>query len=166
MVKVTTFRYDSNRSVDTAAFDGFIGDIGKTSRRKIHQAYENVLIAATLAGEVAAEAGRDYIEKGVRRVDTADMWGDFDSTVKSRGSNKGSVSIGWVHGVKDYYDWQERGTYGKRNAARSGRFYHTGKIKAKGPKQGRAGITPMYAIPLAKEVFHQEFNKNLRSLGD
>ena len=166
MTKVSTFRYDSNRSVDTAAFDSFAADIGKTSRRKIHQGYENVLIAATLAGEVAAEAGRDYIEKGVRRVVTADMWGDFDSKVKSRGRNKGSVSIGWVHGVQDYYDWQERGTYGKRNAARSGRFYHTGVTKAKGHKDGKPGIAPMYAIPLAKEVFHQEFNKNLRSLGD
>ncbi len=163
MVETVTYRYDSNRYLDTAAFEGFAQKIGRTNRRKIDTAYENVLLAAVLAAEVAAAEGRKYIGEDLRRFQTANMWADFDYKVNKKSNKAGSVSIGWVNRTKQYYDWQERGTYSQRNQKVTGRFYHTGKTKAKGPGSGK-GITPMYAIPYAKEKFHQEFENNLRSL--
>lgn len=165
MANTTLYRYDSNRFFDSASFEGFAQKIGKTNRRKLQDAYEEVLVAAIVAAERAADETQNYIADTAKRVGrTGNLWSDFSYKVNEKSASKGSVSLGWVNRNQRYYDWQERGTYEKRDAARTGRFYHTGKTKAKGAERGMKGIAPMYAKDFAKERFHEEFNRNLRSI--
>ena len=158
----TTFRYDSYRFSDTATADRFVSEILKTSRKKLDGSWADIQLAAELAADEAAEQGRWYIGEYLDRVDTGKMRDSYRYRVQNRDRKKLSLRIGWVDTQEDYFDWQERGTYGNRSRTPKS-LYDRGSRKASGGIAG-TGIYPMHAKEYTKEVFRSELDKNMRSL--
>lgn len=140
--------------------------IKEAARKAIDNKWEDVRLAMEAAAIDATEYMKEnmYGRGGLERFESGDMIGDVAYKIK-KGSRQLSAEIGWPNTHKQYYDWQERGTRGRRIAGAGGkRYYDTGSKKAGGATPGNRGIPAMNLIPETAIVFRHAFQKYIREL--
>lgn len=140
--------------------------IKEAARKAIDNKWDDVELAMSTAASDAVAYMKDnmYGRGGLERYDSGDMIKDVSKKMY-RGSRQLSVEIGWPNKYQQYYDWQERGTRGRRIAGAGGnRYYNTGKKKARGSTRGNRGIPAMNLIPETAIVFRQAFQRYIREL--
>lgn len=144
--------------------------IKEAARKAIDNKWDDVELAMSAAVDDAVAYMKDnmYGRGGLARWDDDNNGLHMIEAVAGkikRGSRQLSAEIGWPNTHKQYYDWQERGTRGRRIAGAGGkRYYDTGKKKAGGATPGNRGIPAMNLIPETAIVFRQAFQKYIREL--